>query len=110
MPEAKIPPDHEWVGATTVDLSDQQVRQANLRGSIRVTDTRVDVLEAYCKNCRRPYDDVADEQCIAATTREHLHGGPIGVRAKRAHRYHDCWQEGCDTAEIVAARQARRTS
>lgn len=41
-------------------------------------------MEAYCSNCRRSYEDVADQPCsVVVVGNEHLRGGPIGVRAKR---------------------------
>lgn len=107
MPAPKISPIHDWVAATTVHIDGRQAKQGALRGSLRLRETtRIEVLEVYCNECRRPYDDVADEECVAATTREHLHGGPIGERAKRKHRYHDCEAEGCQTAANVARQQA----
>jgi hypothetical protein len=54
----------------------------------------VHILETYCEACRRPWDDVADEPCIAATDSEHLRGGPIGERKNRTHT-HDCQLWGC---------------
>lgn len=86
---------HLWMGAATVTLNLPQARRAVLRGSIRIPGaTRVDILETYCGLCRRPYDDVAGEPCIAASSTEHLHGGPIGTRKKRKHN-HDCELCGC---------------
>jgi hypothetical protein len=87
--------DHVWVGAALVDLSGQQAALADLRGAIRLPQrTRVNILETYCAACRRPWDDVADEPCIAAENNEHLRGGPIGERQKRTHT-HDCSVWGC---------------
>jgi DNA primase len=66
-----------------------------------VPDTGTFALEDYiwthnCSQCRRTWDDVADEPCIAATSNEHLRGGPIGERKKRAHHRHNCELLGCE--------------
>lgn len=59
-------------------------------------DLKVDALDVYCGECKRPYDDVADQACEAAESNEHLRGGPLnGERAKRKHRYHDCEELRC---------------
>lgn len=94
---------HVWVGAATVDLTPKQAAHADLRGSIRVPgQTRIDVLETYCKNCRRPYDEVADQTCIAAADNSHLIGGPTGKRRPRTHE-HDCVANGCTGTGIPPA-------
>lgn len=90
--------DHLWVAATTITLKDNLARQADRRGTVRIPETtKVDVLDVYCEHCRRPYDAVAGQACIAATEkgREHLIGGPTGERKKRKHN-HDCALVGCD--------------
>jgi len=91
---------HEWVIASTVDVTTRQARNAVLRGSIRLKEAiRIDALEVYCKACRRPWDDVLDEPCIAPVTNEHLRGGPIRERKKRKqfrHDHHDCALSGCE--------------
>lgn len=77
---------HRWVGAATIPLTPQQAKTADLRGSFIVkADSRIQVVEAYCGACRRPYDDCATECCTArdSRTNEHLRGGPIGERKKR---------------------------
>lgn len=109
MPEPKISPSHEWVAATHVTVDDRQAKRGMQRGSLHLkTSTKIEILDVYCVQCRRPYDQVADQECIAASTREHLIGGPEGgARAPRKHRYHDCAEVGCDTAEQVARRQAQ---
>jgi hypothetical protein len=87
---------HLWMGAAAVTLTLSQARRAVLRGSIRIAvAARVDILETYCGLCRRPYDDVAGDPCVAASSTEHLHGGPIGTRKKRLHN-HDCDLAGCN--------------
>jgi hypothetical protein len=67
-----------------VVLATGQARQADRRGTIRIAkETKVEVLEVYCVQCRRPFEDVEGQSCIAAQSREHLIGGPIGERKKR---------------------------
>lgn len=75
---------HNWIGAATVALDDKTAKHAELRGSYRTKiHERVDILEVYCKGCRRPYDDVADEPCAAKVDNTHLIGGNPGERKKR---------------------------
>lgn len=94
MPEGSA--THTWVAAATVELDERQAKRAVLRHSVRIpAELKIDVLETYCAECRRPYDDVAGEPCIAATNNEHLRGGPIGERKKRKH-HHRCDLLGCD--------------
>lgn len=65
-------------------LDDTEARTAVNRQKVTLTgDVRIDVLEVYCGECRRPYEDVALTTCESAESNEHLRGGPIGVRAKR---------------------------
>lgn len=93
---------HQWVIAATVDATPAQASRAVLRGSVRFPErTRIDALEVYCAGCRRPWSDVVDEPCIAATTNgtpEHLRGGPIGERRKRKQypHAHDCNVYACE--------------
>lgn len=90
---------HVWVAAATVVLNNQQAKRAVLRHSVRLPEEfRIDVLEVYCRECRRPWDDVLDEPCSAADNNEHLRGGPIGIRKKRKQytHYHDCRRYDCD--------------
>jgi hypothetical protein len=98
---------HRWIGAATVALTLPQAKRADLRGSIRVPEqTRIDVLECYCKGCRRPFEDVAGTRCAAGTDPELFHGGPIGQRAKRTGHLipgHDCVKLGCNTGLALAA-------
>jgi hypothetical protein len=94
MPEA-ISSTHKWVGATHVPLDDKQARWASHRGSIRVpAELKVEILDTYCLQCRRVYED-APAVCEAAESTEHLRGGPIGERRRRKHPYHDCDQYAC---------------
>ena len=77
-------PAHQWVGATNTELTDRQARLALLRGAIALPERhKMQVLEVYCSDCMRPYEDVVGEQCSAKVNNEHLRGGPIGVRKKR---------------------------
>lgn len=94
---------HVWVAAATVALDTRQAKRAVLRHSVWFTGSvpqKIDVLEVYCRLCRRPWDDVADELCVAASTTEHLRGGPIGERKKRKHNHNcsllGCWDEVSD--------------
>lgn len=100
MPKKLATEQHVWVGAAYVSLTGAQAKWAVLRHSVRIPERfKVDVAEVFCLECRRPYDDVFDEPCIAATTNEHLRGGPIGERKKRAHHKHNCELLGCDVPE-----------
>ena len=84
-----IPPDlpalaHRWVIAADVNVSEAVARHAAFRGSFRSAEgLRIDALEVSCRMCRRPFDDVAGQECEAAINNEHLRGGPIGERKKR---------------------------
>jgi hypothetical protein len=87
---------HKWVAATNVELPDNLAKHAFRRETVRIpAATKVDVLEVYCGQCRRPYDAVEGEPCVAAESRDHLIGGPTGERAKRKHPFHDCQKYGC---------------
>lgn len=99
MPKQAYSTDHQWVGAIELAIPANLAGVADRRGTVRVPEqTKVDVLEVYCGQCRRPYDAVAGQPCIASTGkgREHLVGGPTGERAKRKHPDHDCERYGCD--------------
>ena len=75
--------DHEWVVAAEVPVDLKVAKHANLRGSFRTAEgQRIDALETYCRACRRPFDEVADEPCSALENNFHLRGSPEG-RAKR---------------------------
>lgn len=107
MPQQAYSADHVWVGATYVTLPKNLARQAEKRGTVRLPEqTKVDILEVVCTQCRRPYDDIAGQPCEAAENRDHLIGGPTGERKKRKHPYHDCSETGCtlgpNVAEIIA--------
>lgn len=97
MPMPEYSETHVWVAAATVSLDERQAKRAVLRHSVRIPkELRISVLEVYCGQCRRPWDDVADELCSAAKGNEHLRGGPIGERKKRKTAHlHDCQALGC---------------
>lgn len=103
--------DHQWVGATHVPLNPTQAKQGARRGTVRVAETtKVDILDVYCAQCRRPYDAVNGRPCEASENRDHLIGGPTGERAKRTHPYHDCEKYGCtlprpDPGTVVVPRR-----
>lgn len=95
MPTAEYSEFHLWVAAATIDLDDRQAKRAVLRHSVRIPkELKINVLEVYCAQCMRPWDDVCDEPCEAFYSNEHLRGGPIGQRKKRKHE-HDCKSVGC---------------
>ena len=59
---------HRWVGAALVDLgrgehSTRAERAARTGRYVLTTDTRVDVLEVYCADCRTPYAASYSEPC-----------------------------------------------
>lgn len=102
MPE--FSEQHVWVAAATVELDVRQARRAVLRHSVRIPkEYRITVLDVYCAQCRRTWDDVADEVCVAAASNEHLRGGPIGERKKRKHN-HRCDLLGCEPGDHQGGR------
>lgn len=95
--------EHIWDAACTVILPPALAKQANKRGTVRIPEAmKVDVLDVYCKSCRRPFEDVFGQPCVAAENRDHLIGGPTGERAKRKHPYHDCEKYNCHLSRDVA--------
>ncbi|AWI32709.1 hypothetical protein DDW44_30820 [Streptomyces tirandamycinicus] len=73
-----------WIVAAEIKVEDRVAKLADFRGSFTtVGGTRVDALEVYCRNCRRPYEDVADIDCEAQIDNRHLIGGDQTQRAKR---------------------------
>lgn len=77
---------HEWITAAEVAIDAKTARRAAFRGSFRTEEgMRIDALEVYCRRCRRPQDEVADQDCAAKIDNTHLIGGDPGVRAKRIH-------------------------
>jgi hypothetical protein len=88
---------HDWVAAAHIDLDPKQAKQADFRGSIRIPEKmKIEILDVYCRSCKRPFEDVFDEVCSAVDSTEHLRGGPIGERIKRKHPEHDCERWNCD--------------
>ncbi|MFF4777549.1 hypothetical protein ACFY05_32300 [Microtetraspora fusca] len=86
MPTLDFSEDHVWLGAAIIRLSSRQAARAYLRHAVRLEKgERVEILESYCEQCRRPWDDVKDEPCAAAADNSYLRGGPIGIRKKRKH-------------------------
>lgn len=75
---------HEWIIAAEVRVDNKTARRASFRGSYRAEEgQRVDALETYCRKCKRPLDEVGDEDCSAKIDNTHLIGGNPGERAKR---------------------------
>lgn len=89
-PTDERPNAHTWIGAAEIWVSDKVAKHANLRLSFRAyAGQRVDVLEVYCRACKRPYDDAADQPCAATIDKTHLIGGNPGQRKKRKLPVHD---------------------
>ena len=88
-PAAPAPADdvdlsHRWGIAAMVEVDPMTAKIADFRGSVKLPEaTRIDALEVYCQNCRRPYDEAASDACAAKINNEHLIGGDQSVRAKR---------------------------
>ncbi|GAA3500980.1 hypothetical protein GCM10019016_080870 [Streptomyces prasinosporus] len=75
---------HAWIVAAEIKVEERVAKLADFRGSFTtVAGTRVDALEVYCRNCRRPYEDVAEDDCEALIDNRHLIGGDQTQRAKR---------------------------
>jgi hypothetical protein len=90
--QSRTTSDHTWVVAALVDLPENLAKQAFRRGTVRVPaeerphgapTLKIDVLDVYCGQCRRPWEDVSDRGCEAAESKDHLIGGPTGERKKR---------------------------
>lgn len=78
---------HEWIAAAEIRLDTKTAKRASFRGSFRTeAGMRVDALDTYCRKCRRPLDEVGDQDCAAKIDNTHLIGGDQSVRAKRIHR------------------------
>lgn len=104
-------PNHQWDVASVhrVSAADAATtaRYGQLYHDMLDAAGWSNALETYCSQCRRPYDDVADQPCEAADGWEHLIGGPRG-RRKRLHD-HDCNLFGCNpTLTPVQAEALRR--
>ena len=75
---------HVWDINAQVEVTAQQAKIADFRGSLRVKEqTRIDALDVMCRNCRRAFEDVADRACEAKINNQHLIGGDQRERAKR---------------------------
>jgi hypothetical protein len=74
--------EHTWVASATVRLTPQEAKTADRRGHYKTkVDQRIDVLETYCRVCRRRYEDVkSNEPCEVGQV---LRGGPIDTRKRR---------------------------
>ncbi|MBA3907284.1 MAG: hypothetical protein H0X35_11465 [Pseudonocardiales bacterium] len=108
MPQRITTTTHQWVAAACIPVDPKAAKRAVDRQSVRAymldQDLKIPILDVYCENCRRPWEDVADiKRCEAAESNEHLRGGPIGERTKRRHSYHNCFDEGCPPDEVAEA-------
>lgn len=75
---------HTWGIAALILVDHATAKQADFRGSARLKEgQRVEALETYCVGCRRPFTDVADQECQAKINNQHLIGGDQRERAKR---------------------------
>jgi hypothetical protein len=82
----KTVPDtsHVWVAAAEVVIEERAAAGANHKGFFKAQDgQRVDVMEVYCRGCRRPIDQVKGQPCIAKVDKTHLIGGDQSTRAPR---------------------------
>jgi hypothetical protein len=99
MPRAILSTQHVWVGAFTVGLSQEDAAGvADAKDQVALYATPVDIIDVYCGQCRRPYTEVAEEQCTAAGSTEHLRGGPEhGARRKRRCDRHQMLYKDCES-------------
>jgi hypothetical protein len=75
---------HVWVVAAEIEVIPKIASVADYHGSFKAAEgQRVDALEVYCRECRRPYDEVKGDDCAAKIDNTHLIGGDKSVRAKR---------------------------
>jgi hypothetical protein len=75
---------HKWVVAAEIRVDESVARIADFRGSFKTkVEQRIDALDTYCRNCRRPFADVSGYACEALVDNRHLIGGDQSVRAKR---------------------------
>jgi len=86
-PNEKVPEkdlSHNWLVNAQVFVDAKTAKHADFRGSFRVKEqTRIEALDVICGDCRRPYEDVADQPCSAKIDNQHLIGGDQRERAKR---------------------------
>lgn len=75
---------HKWCVNAQVFVDAKVAKIADFRGSFRVKEqTRIEALDVICADCRRPYEDVADQACAAKIDNRHLIGGDQREREKR---------------------------
>ncbi|NGO67072.1 hypothetical protein G5C65_01560 [Streptomyces sp. SB3404] len=75
---------HSWVVAAEIQVEPRIASIADFRGSFKaVAGQRIEALEVYCRDCRRPYDEVKGEDCAEKIDNRHLIGGDQSVRKKR---------------------------
>jgi hypothetical protein len=75
---------HQWVVAAEIPVDESVARIADFRGSFKTkVEQRIDALDTYCRNWRRPFTDVSGYDCEALVDNRHLIGGDQSVRAKR---------------------------
>lgn len=80
MPQGNVRDDHSWVVAASIPVPRTIVRQVFKRGTFRVrAETKVDVAEVYCAECRQQYARVSGQSCVARVSRAHLTGGHVKV-------------------------------
>lgn len=105
MPRKSVSPQHSWVGASTSRLDERSASVAVRNGWVKIdVDTVLNVLEVYCFQCRRTYDDVSGEPCAAAGGVGHLIGGPVRTRKRRSHEDGDC--DGGECCQLSAGQAA----
>lgn len=101
--------EHVFVIPCLVVANRRMISQVRQRSYfVPESGAKFSALEIYCQHCRRPYEDVRDSPCAAKIDNTHLRGGPIGTREPRDHSDHNCVAHGCNTAEVMRQRAARR--
>ena len=75
---------HQFAALAEVPLDDKTAKIADFRGSFKAHEgQRINALEVICRLCRRPREDVADQDCEAKIDNTHLIGGDQRERKKR---------------------------
>lgn len=80
---------HAWVGAFELSLPVTDARTGHLRAALTLrTETRVHVVDVYCRDCKATWEAVLGAVCAARDPRtsEHLRGGRPGERKKRGRQ------------------------
>ncbi|TWV34897.1 hypothetical protein FRZ03_27765 [Streptomyces misionensis] len=101
---------HKWVVAE-IQVDETVARIADFRGSFKTrVEQRINALDTYCKNCRRPFADVSSYDCQALLDNRHLIGEGQSVRAK--HKPAPTAPPGTKPSKAAptAATASRRTS